>query len=141
QRELGLLGTQVASARRNAAAAPDVAVFRVALAFMLCEVGEHAEATELLEKLVTDDADAVRSGFLRRYELALLAEGAHALDHPGAAAEVYAWLAEEARLGDCIHVGPNAFFGATRRYVGLLALTLGRPKDAVKDLEVALDIH
>jgi DNA-binding SARP family transcriptional activator len=136
-RELGRLNVE--SVRQVAEAAPHRPVFRASLVLTLCDVGETDEAAALLEALLDDPM--LRSGLLRRFSLSMLAESAALLGDTRSAAQLYEWLAEELRHGDGVIIGPNAFFGAVRRYLGLLASTLGRAGDAVAHHEAALDVH
>jgi hypothetical protein len=77
----------------------------------------------------------------RRLNLALLTEAVDQLDHPAAAARLYPWLEAELPHGLCMIVGPNAFFGAVERCLGLLAGALGLDDDAVRHHEAALEAH
>ena len=140
-RELGLFGHVVDSVRRNIETSSGLPVFRATLVRVLCDAGERDEAVALLEELVESESEALRSGYLRRFSLAVLAESAELLGHRGAAEKLYSWLQHELSLGDCIILGANAYCGALRRYVGLLALTLGRPDEAVEHHEAALEVH
>jgi hypothetical protein len=136
-RELGRL--RVDDVRQAVEAGPDRPAFRAALLLALCDAHETDEAAALLETLL-DDA-ALRSGILRRYLLSMLSEAAALLGDTRSAARLYEWLVGELRHGDCVIIGPNAFFGAVRRYLGLLALALGRAGDAVAHHEAALEVH
>jgi hypothetical protein len=107
---------------------------------VLCEAGDGPEAGARLETLL-ERPEQIRYGFLRRVHLALLSEVVERLGHTDAAARFYRWLEAELRHGRCVIVGPNAFYGAVERYLGLLALTLGRSGDAVHHQEIALDVH
>jgi tetratricopeptide (TPR) repeat protein len=129
----------VEAVRHDAEAAPQRPAVRVAVVLTLCEAGETDEAVESLETMLDDPG--TRSGFLRRYNLSMLTEAAALLGHVHAAARLYEWLKEETQSGDCVIIGPNAFFGAVRRYLGLLALTLGDAGDAVDQHEAALEVH
>jgi hypothetical protein len=81
------------------------------------------------------------TGFLRRVTLALLAETADILGHVDAAHRLLGWLADELRSGECVIIGPNAFYGSVRRYMGLVALTAGLVDDAVRYHEEGLATH
>ena len=107
---------------------------------VLAERGDRGGAASLLES-VLDQPDRLRVGFARRFRLALLAEATEMIGHRDAAISLASWLAAELRFGECIVVGANAFYGSARRYLGLLAMTLGERDDAVEHHRRALDIH
>jgi tetratricopeptide (TPR) repeat protein len=109
-------------------------------AWALSEAGEREEAAERLHALLAEP-DALRSGYLRRVALAFLAEATAALEDTTAAAQLAPWLHEETRHGTCVNMGAHAYLGALGRYEGLVALTMGRPDDAVGHHERALDVH
>jgi tetratricopeptide (TPR) repeat protein len=140
RRELGQLTSRVDSVRRLVRERPDIPSFGVTLVRVLCEAGEHAEATASLHAILDEPAD-IRSGHLRRANFALLAEAAEQLGDIDAAEILYPWLEAELAHGDCIPVGANAFYGAVHRYLGLLAATRGRIDDAVTHYRTALAIH
>ena len=98
---------------------------------ILAERGDRDGAASLLES-VLDQPDRLRIGFVRRFRLALLAEATEMIGHRDAASSLTSWLAAELRFGECIVVGANAFYGSARRYLGLLAMTLGERDDAVE---------
>jgi DNA-binding SARP family transcriptional activator len=139
-REQGRLSWRVERTRQVAAARVSTPSYQVALIRRLCEAGELAEATEHLDAILVRP-ETVLTGFLRRFNLANLAEAADILGHRDVAGLLYRWLEDELRRGDCIIVGPSAYFGAVHRYLGLLALTLGRAPDAVNHHEAAMEVH
>ena len=102
--------------------------------------GNVAEARVRLDDLLKWP-DEIRHGFLRRFNMVILAEAVDQLDDPAAAALLYPWLQGEIPHGRCIIVGPNAFFGAVERCLGLLACTSGLDDAAVRHHEAALEAH
>ena len=106
----------------------------------LAEAGQFDEATERLDQLLAHREELL-AGFLRRYSLVMLAESAEILGHVEAAEQLLQWLTGELDSGECVIIGPNAFYGSVRRYMGLAALTIGQTDDAVEHLQAALTIH
>ena len=139
-RELGRMAQRVPAYRRHVSEEPSLLHRRAGLVRALSEAGQRDEATERLEAVLAQPS-VLLSGFLRRYSLAQLAEAAEILDHTDAAAQLAGWLEVEPRRGAGVIVGPHAYFGAVRRYLGLVALTLRRASDAVSHHEAALEVH
>jgi tetratricopeptide (TPR) repeat protein len=140
RRELGQLAAAAGRARDAAAKQPEVIAAAVTLVRVLCEAGQLEEADERLHRLL-EDPERLLSGYVRRCNLALLAESAEILGDGEVAARLNAWMIDELRFGVCVIAGPCAFHGAVHRYLGLLASTLGDADDAVEHHESALDLH
>jgi tetratricopeptide (TPR) repeat protein len=138
-RELGRMAGRLGRYRQDASAITQP-WGQAGLIRALVEAGQFDEATVRLDALLADPEELL-AGFLRRYCFVLLAESAEILGHVDAAEQLLHWMTDELRNGECVIVGPNAFFGSVRRYLGLVALTLGRTGDAVMFLEEALAIH
>jgi len=139
-RELDLMGRRLPTTRGLAVARPNVIPLQAILVHVLAQTGDVAEARVRLDELLKRP-DEIRHGFLRRFNMVLLAEAVDQLDHPAAAALLYPWLQDELPHGRCIIVGPNAFFGAVERCLGLLACTSRLDDDAVNHHEAALEAH
>ncbi len=139
-RELGRLAGRVESIRRDVAATPGIPVYQAGLVRALCEAGRLDEGGELLRDMV-GRPEQLLWGFLRKFTLGVLAESAELLADGESATSLYRWFEPELQTSACVIVGPNAFFGAVERYLGLLALVLDRPDDAVRHHEVGLDVH
>ena len=107
---------------------------------MLCETGHLHDARTEFDRAM-DQLDALLAGFTRRRTLAVLAEAALPLRHDQAASVLTERVEPELRYGPCVIVGPNAFLGAMRRYLGLLAQTTGDVPRAVEHHQAALEIH
>jgi hypothetical protein len=109
------------------------------ISHVLCQSGRQGEARPHLAAAVAHPS--LRAGFARRVFLALLAETAFALQAIDSARPLLAWIRAELRYGRCVIVGPNGYFGALDRYLGLLALTIGDAAAAVRHHQAALRLH
>jgi tetratricopeptide (TPR) repeat protein len=107
---------------------------------MLCSAGQRDEAVERLEILVARP-EILLAGFLRRYSLAMLSEAVEMLGHIDVARRLEPWLEAELPSGEGIIIGPNSYFGAVRRCLGLVASTVGDREKAVAHHEAGLDVH
>jgi len=134
------MGRRLPTTRGLAATRPNVIPLQAILVHVLAQTGNVAEARVRLDDLLKSP-DEIRHGFLRRFNMVLLAEAVDRLDHRNAADRLYRWLTAELPHGRCIIVGPNAFFGAVERCLGLLARTCGLDDDAVRHHEAALEAH
>jgi hypothetical protein len=116
------------------------AVWHGNLALFMAEAGLHARARDYLDRVagcrdaeLTENVDG-RSG------AALAAEACALLGDERLAPRFYKLLLP--RDGLCILGGRGVYFrGATARYLGLLAATMGRADDAVRHLEDALETN
>jgi DNA-binding SARP family transcriptional activator len=134
-RELGRLGRQ----EHWIASYPQWPGYHPLLSHVLSQTGHLVEARRHLEAALA--RPAVRAGFNRRWILALLAESAFAVPDGDCAQMLLPWTRAELRYGRCVIVGPNGYFGALARYLGLLALTVGDVSAAVQHHRAALRLH
>ena len=109
-------------------------------AHIRCQTG-HLEAATCEFEQALAHLDTLLEGFTRRRNLALLAETALPLHHSHGASVLAARMEPELRYGLCVIVGPNAFLGAVRRYLGLLAQTTGDATSAIEHHHAALKLH
>ncbi len=110
------------------------------ISHILCQADRCDEARPHLEAAVASPAPLL-VGFQRRANLALLAEAASAVHDVSSAQLLLPWARAELRYGVCVIAGPNGYFGALDRYLGLLELTVGDPAAAVEHHEAALRLH
>jgi class 3 adenylate cyclase/tetratricopeptide (TPR) repeat protein len=138
-RELGRLVSRLEAYRQDVSDGQH-AWREAGLIRVLAEAGELDEAAMRLDAVLASP-EVLLAGFLRRYSLVLLAEAAEMLGAAISGAELLSWLEDELPRGECVIIGPNAFFGSIRRYLGLLTLLLGRADEAVQHHEAALTVH
>lgn len=139
-REAGRLAELDAPFKALARHFPAMPIWRCGLAALRAEQGLDAWARTLIGPLAADDfAELPRDG---NYipALALLAECAHRIGETSWAAALYPLLAP---FADRVVIsGPTASsFGSAARHLGLLAETLGRPDDALRHFEAAIDLN
>ena len=103
-------------------------IFRCVHAQVLAELGRTAEARASLEALVGHDGVSLPFDEEWRVSMGLLSETAAAVEDAGRAAVLYELLAP---YGDRIAICyPEISTGPVARYLGILAATLGRTRDA-----------
>src|SRR6185436_9696340 len=106
----------------------------------MAEAGFHARAREYLRRVAAWDDEQLRGDVDGRSAAALAGEACALLEDARLAPRFYELLLP--RDGLCILGGRGVYFrGAVARYLGLLAATLGRPDDAVRHLESALETN
>jgi DNA-binding SARP family transcriptional activator/class 3 adenylate cyclase len=118
------------------AASPARPVFRCALTEIYARLGRIEEATRELGQLVEGGVAALPFDQEWLYGMSLLAETASVLDDVEAAAVLYPLLEPWAAL-NAVDVA-EGMRGSVARYLGLLAVTLGRWSDAERHLDDAL---
>ncbi len=135
RREQGRLAEVAPIIRHVAAGAGDA--WGPALALLLAELGMLDEARRELRRLCADDFARVARGGLWLGGLAYLAETCAIVDDPGLAAQVHAELA--GLSGKNLVIGQAvACYGATDRFLGMLAATMGDLPAAERHFEAAL---
>src|SRR5947209_6676453 len=134
QSRIGELEDPVRDALRANA---DRAAWRAGLALLLHETGRTEEARAEFDRLARDEFQRIPRDGEWMVVTALAAELAHALADTARAAILYDLLAPYADTNVVIGLGAVCL-GATSRYVGRLALTLGRQDDAVTHLRDAV---
>jgi DNA-binding CsgD family transcriptional regulator len=106
------------------------------LAAMYGELGMLDEAAALLPELVADDLAAVPRDSLWCGSLTYLADAAVATGDRASAAAIYPMI--QPYRGLSLVTPGLACYGAADRYLGTLAVLLGRPRDAATHLEAAV---
>ncbi len=138
-RELGRSREFESATRGAVEAVPGVVAYRAGLAQLLCDIGNDVEAAGHLDALAADGFAGVPDDPTRTYNLCAVAEVAATLGDVARAEALVTLLRPVA--GAASVIVPVAYHGAVDRYLGLLELCIGRPEEAVADLEAALDIH
>jgi hypothetical protein len=113
------------------------AAWRAGLSLLLHETGRTEEARAEFERLARDDFAGIPRDGDWMVVTALAADLAHAFDDAPRAAVLYDLLTPFADANVVIGLGAVCL-GATSRYLGRLALTLGRDADAVAHLRDAV---
>jgi class 3 adenylate cyclase len=138
-RERGRLGSLVDATRRVVESPSALDSWRAGFAHMLEQTGDLEGAAAMLEVVASDGFSRIPDDVARRYTLCAAAEVAASLSDTTRCSQIYDLLVPMA--GDCSDIGTVAYHGAVDRYLGLLALTLDRPDDAIAHLEAAQAIH
>jgi tetratricopeptide (TPR) repeat protein len=137
RREQARMGELEDPVREALATSPDRAAWRAGLALLLHETGRTGEARAEFDRLARDDFAWIPRDGDWMVVAALAADLAHVLDDTSRAAIVYELLAPYAGTNVVIGLGAVCL-GATSRYLGRLALTLGRREEAVAHLRQAV---
>jgi tetratricopeptide (TPR) repeat protein len=138
QREKGRLEEVVEETERSVEDMPTVALLRFLVADLYCRLGRKEEAQAILDRFAeTDFYIWVDNDKLAGW--CLLAEVCSSLDDPTHASRLYELLQPHARRNAVSH--PVCAFGSVSRYLGLLASTLGRFRDADSHFQAALEIN
>jgi class 3 adenylate cyclase/tetratricopeptide (TPR) repeat protein len=138
-RERGRLASLVDATRRTADGPSALLSWRIGLAHMLEQTGDLDGAAQMLDVVAVDNFAHLPDDLALPYTLCAAAEVTVALADLPRCAQLYDRLLPLA--GTAATIGSAAYHGAADRYLGLLALALGRPHDAVDHLEAALAIH
>jgi DNA-binding SARP family transcriptional activator len=137
RREQARMGELEDPVREALSTNPDRAAWRAGLALMLHETGRTEEARAEFDLLARDGFSRIPRDGDWMVVTALAADLAHALDDAERAAILYALLAPFADTNVVIGLGAVCL-GSTSRYLGRLALTLGRQEEAVAHLRRAV---
>ncbi len=137
RREQARMGELEDPVREALSTNPDRAAWRAGLALMLHETGRTEEACAEFDTLARDDFTWIPLDGDWMVVMALAADLAHVLDDTERAGIVYALLEPYADTNVVIGLGAVCL-GSTSRYLGRLALTLGRREDALEHLRDAL---
>ncbi len=137
RREQARMGELEDPVREALSTNPDRAAWRAGLALMLHETGRTEEARAEFELLARDGFSRVPRDGDWMVVTALAADLAHVLDDADRAATLYELLAPFADTNVVIGLGAVCL-GSTSRYLGRLALTLGRQEQAVAHLRRAV---
>ena len=115
---------------------PTYFIFRCMLVSTYSELDEVDTARAELARIATDDFHVLEVGSEWFFGASLLAEVCERLDDPAHAPRLYEALLP---YGDhFVITHPEINLGSAARYLGLLALVMGRSDDAVQHLEQAL---
>jgi tetratricopeptide (TPR) repeat protein len=137
RREQARMGELEAPLRAMIDANPARPAWRGALALLLSDAGRVDEARAQLELLVRDGLETISRDGDWLIAMTVLADAAAELEHRPAAATLYELLAPSAEAVVVIGLG-SVCQGAAARYLGRLALTLGRRDEALAHLRRAL---
>ena len=129
---------EVAPAVRDVVAAyPARAAFRCALLHLDARVGRTREAQQALNELRATGFSALPFDQEWLWGMSLLAETAVLLDDSDSASALYEMLAPWVALNAADH--PEGIRGSVSSYLGILATTTGRRRDAEKHFDDALE--
>jgi tetratricopeptide (TPR) repeat protein len=137
RREQARMGELEDPVREALATNPDRAAWRAGLALLLHETGRTGEARAEFELLARDRFEWIPRDGDWMVVTALAADLAYAFDDVERAAVLYELLEPFAATNVVIGIGAVCL-GATSRYLGRLALTLGRREEAVAHLRQAV---
>ncbi len=137
RREQSRMGELEDPVREALATNPDRAAWRAGLALLLNETGRTEEARAEFDLLARDGFGWIPRDGDWMVVSALAADLAHSFDDSERAAVLYDLLAPYADTNVVIGLGAVCL-GATSRYLGRLALTLGRREEAVAHLRRAV---
>jgi DNA-binding winged helix-turn-helix (wHTH) protein/tetratricopeptide (TPR) repeat protein len=117
---------------------PQFPGWRAGLAALLCEDGRLAEAREHFEILARQRFDDVPRDFNWTHNMVSLAETCAHLGDAERAAWLHARLLPRAHAAAVVGYASGCW-GSVSRWLGLLAATLGRPGEAARHYEAALE--
>jgi tetratricopeptide (TPR) repeat protein len=118
---------------------PALLRFRCALAHLYAEIGRERDARPVFDGLLARDLAHEHLDAEWLFSIALLADPCAQLGDGAAAEKLYALLLPYGQLYAMAPV--ETIFGTVARCLGVLATTLGRPDDAERHFEAALDIE
>ncbi|HEX4010928.1 MAG TPA: AAA family ATPase [Solirubrobacteraceae bacterium] len=137
RREQARMAELEAPARELVSTNPNRAAWRAALGTLLSENGRPDEAHAELEVLGRDGFSTIPRDGDWMVVASLCADVAHGVGDVERAGELYGLLAPHAETNVVVGLGALCL-GSTQRYLGRLALTLGRREEAVAHLRRAL---
>ena len=139
RREQGRVAEEEATVRASIDDFPWYPVHRAALACLLLDAGRVSEARVVFAALARDDFAAIYKDNEWLLGMAVTAEACHLLADTAAATVLYDRLVPYAGRHAIGHMEGSV--GAVDRYLGLLAVTLGRLDDAERHLAAAVEIN
>jgi tetratricopeptide (TPR) repeat protein len=122
--------------RRSVSDYPGYPMFRCVLANLYASIGLGAKAKAILDGLAENGFNSLPRDNEWLFAMSLLPEVADVLGDADRAAELYELLRPFAHLH--AYSAPELGLGSAGRYVGIAALTAGRPNEAADHLERAL---
>jgi len=137
RREQARMAELEAPARELVSTNPNRAAWRAALATLLNENGRPDEARAELEPLARDGFSTIPRDGDWMVVAALCADIAHGVGDVEWAGQLHQLLAPHAETNVVVGLGALCL-GSTQRYLGRLALTLGRREEAIAHLRRAL---
>jgi class 3 adenylate cyclase len=139
RRHQGRMEELVAPVEAFVARYPAIPAWRTALANGYAQIGREAEARVELDRLATDEFGALPGDANWMTAIALLAETAALVGDGARAAQLHERLAPFSGL--IVVAGrAAAAYGPVDRYLGLLAGTLGRRREALERFDSALEL-
>jgi tetratricopeptide (TPR) repeat protein len=138
RREQGRIGELEQAARQMVASNPDRPAWRAALATMLWESDQLADARVELERLAREDFRDIPYDGDWITTVTLLCELCRALEDPARAALLYEALRPYAGVNVVAGIAVLCL-GSAARFLGQLASTMGRQSDAIRHFELALE--
>jgi hypothetical protein len=113
--------------------------WRATLPFILVEAGEPERARAAYEAVAAGDFAGVPGSLFRLTGLVCLAEACAALGDAAGAEALRARL--EPHADRLVQTAFSGCWGSVRRFLGVLAVTAGRPAEARAQFEAALERH
>jgi DNA-binding CsgD family transcriptional regulator len=137
--EQGRLGEIESDLTTALAAFPGYRVFRCILALLYLESKREDEARDAVREILAGGEEALPYGNDWLAGMTILAEIATRLEMIDVAAEIYDAIVPYAHLVG--YAGGEPITGSMHRPLGQLAFLLGRPDDAERHLESAIQMH
>jgi tetratricopeptide (TPR) repeat protein len=139
RRETGGLGERLeASIAGFDEAYPGMHSWRCALAAAHADAGRIEAARALLERIASRNFTDIPRDVHFFPALAMLAEAVHMLDDRARAAQLHPMLLPYADRNVVASWWSPTYVGSVARYLGLLAMTAGRPRDAAAHFDLAI---
>jgi hypothetical protein len=139
RREQGRVAEELATVRASVDEFPWYPLHRAALACLLVDIGRDAEAREVFDEMSKDEFRMFYRDSEWLFEICIVAEACALLADVGAAATLYGQLEPFAGRHAIGHAEGSV--AAVDRYLGLLAMTLGRLDDAERHLSAAVELN
>ncbi len=140
RRDQGRMGELERSARQLVEDNPGRPAWRAALATLLCEEGRFDEAREEFERLAAGDFEDIPKDLDWLIAMVLLSDTCADLGDGDRAALLYSKLEPYADVNVVIGLAAVCL-GSAASFLGKLAATMGRPAEAERDFERALEAN
>jgi DNA-binding CsgD family transcriptional regulator/tetratricopeptide (TPR) repeat protein len=138
-RDFGRAAESIDELRRLSTAYPLLLTLSCEIAMLLAEVGQRAEASELLDRVAHDGFSVVPRDSLWRASIALAAQAASTLGHVAHARTAYELLLPF--VGINVVQGVPVAWGATDHYLGIASVAAGELDAAIGHLDAAARLH